>query len=99
MESGEDVNKREPRLGQTALHLAAYFDRPVTLKALIEAGADVNAQDSQGCTSLSFAAQEGNPMIVMELIKAGADVNLARHDGVTPLHMAAQNGHEGCAAC
>ena len=98
LESGEDVNKREPRFGQTALHLAAYCDRPVTLKALIEAGADVNAQDSQGCTSLSFAAQEGNPMIVMELIKAGADVNLARHDGVTPLHMAVQNGHEGCAA-
>ena len=48
LESGEDVNKREPRLGQTALHIAAYFDRPVTLKALIEAGADVNAQDKSG---------------------------------------------------
>ena len=98
LESGEDVNKREPTFGQTALHLAAYCDRPVTLKALIEAGADVNAQDNQGCTSLTFATQEGNPMIVMELIKAGADVNLAGHDGVTPLHLAVQNGHEGCAA-
>ena len=46
LESGEDVNKREPKLGQTALHCAAYCDRPVTLKALIEAGADVNAQDT-----------------------------------------------------
>ena len=96
LESGEDVNKKDPGRGQTALHLAAYFDRPVTLKALIEAGADVNAHESEGSTSLSFAAQEGNPMIVMELIKAGADVNLARHDSVTPLHMAAQFGHEGC---
>ena len=87
---GEDVNKREPKRGQTALHFAAYNDKPVTLKALIEAGADVNAQDSDGSTPLSFAAEEGNPMIVMELIKAGADVNLARHDGATPLHMAAQ---------
>ena len=96
LESGEDVNKREPRFGQTALHIAAYCDRPVILKALIEGGADVNAQDNQGCTSLSFSAQQGNPIIVMELIKAGADVNLAGHDGATPLLMAAQNGHEGC---
>ena len=100
LESGEDVNKREPRRGQTALHFAAYNDKPVTLKALIEAGADVNAQGSNkgGSTPLSFATQAGNPMIVMELIKAGADVNLARDDGTTPLHMAAQHGHEGCAA-
>ena len=98
LESGEDVNKREPKARLTALHFAAYKAEPVTLKALIEAGADVNAQDSQGCTSLSFAAQQDNPMIVMELIKAGADVNLARPDGGTPLHMAVQNGREGCAA-
>ena len=98
LESGEDVNKGEPSEGKTALHLAAYCDKPVTLKALIEAGADVNAQDSDGITSLSFAAEKNHPMIVMELIKAGADVNLARHDGVTPLHLAVQNGHEGCAA-
>jgi ankyrin repeat protein len=98
LESGEDVNKREPKFGQTALHIAAYCDRPVTLKALIEAGTDVNEQDDQGCTSLSFAAQEDNPIIVMELIKAGADVNLTRDDGTTPLLMAAKNGHEGCAA-
>ena len=43
LESGEDVNKEDPELRQTALHHAAYFDKPVTLKALIEAGADVNA--------------------------------------------------------
>ena len=98
LESGEDVNKRDPKFERTALYHAADCDRPVILKALIEGGADVNAQDNQGCTSLSFSAQEGHTMIAMELIKAGADVNLARHAGVTPLHMAAKNGHEACAA-
>ena len=98
LESGADVNKREPKAGLTALHFVAFNDKPVTLKALIEAGADVNAQDSDGNTSLYLAAVEGNPMIVMELIKAGADVNLARDDGTTPLHMAARYGYEGCAA-
>jgi hypothetical protein len=98
LESGEDVNKRQPKRGQTALHFAAYKAKPATLKVLIEAGADVNAQSIKGATPLSFAAQEDNTIIVMELIKAGADVNLARHDGVTPLHLAAFMGHEGCAA-
>ena len=99
LESGEDVNRRDPKRDRTALHFAAYKAKPVTLKVLIEAGADVNAQDNNGSTPLSFATQGDNPMIVMELIKAGADVNLARmHDGATPLHMAAQLGHEGCAA-
>ena len=96
LESGEDVNKGEPRFGQTALHFAAYKAEPVTLKALIEAGADVNAQDSECTTSLSFATQADNPMIVMELIKAGADVNLAMRAGTTPLLIAAHHGYEGC---
>ena len=96
LEFGEDVNKEDPELGQTALHFAAHFDEPVTLKALIEAGADVDAHDIDGSTPLYSAAQEDNPMIVMELIKAGADVNLARPNGATPLHMAVQQGHESC---
>ena len=95
---GRTSIRENPSLGRLPCTAAIYFDKPVTLKVLIEAGADVNAQDSDGATPLTLAAQEDNPMIVMELIKAGADVNLTRHDGATPLHMAAQNGHEGCAA-
>ena len=103
LESGEDVNKRDPELGRTALYFAAHFDRPVTLKALIEAGADANAQDVDGGTPLFMAAYRNNVMIVMELIDAGADVNLGcrKHhypelEGTTPLHMAVQYGYEGC---
>ena len=104
LESGEDVNKRDPH-GRTALHFAAYCDRPVTLKVLIEAGADVNEPDGNGATPLLWAVYTNNVMIVMELIDAGADVNLECQkphetdpelDGATPLHMAVQYGYEGC---
>ena len=104
LESGEDVNKRDPQ-GRTALHFAAYCDRPVTLKVLIEAGADVNEPDDNGATPLLWAAYTNNVMIVMELIDAGADVNLEHRkphetdpelEGTTPLHMAVQYGYEGC---
>ena len=104
LESGEDVNKRDSH-GRTALHFAAYCDRPVTLKVLIEAGADVNEPDGNGATPLLWAVYTNNVMIVMELIDAGADVNLEHRkphetdpelEGSTPLHMAVQYGYEGC---
>ena len=79
------------------MHHAASRDRPVTFKALLEAGANVNAQGSEGSTPLFMASIRNNLMIVMELTKAGADVNLTtRHDSATPLHMAARHGYEGC---
>ena len=98
LESGEDVNKRDPKFVRTALYHAAYCDRPVILKALIEAGADVNVPDVDGRTPLFIASSKNNLMIVMELIKAGADVNLAMCDGTTALHLAVKYGYEGCAA-
>ena len=65
------------------------------LKWLIDAGVDVNKQNSIGITALHMAAQEGHTHIVMDLIKAGADVNLATAHGRTPLHQAAWKGHDG----
>ena len=82
------------------------------MKALIEAGADVNKPASphtvnasgqrtsviHNVTPVYFAAQEGHTHVVMELIKAGADVNQASSLGFTPLYVAAQQGHEGIVA-
>lgn len=45
------------------------------VKALIEAGADVNAKDDEGKTALSWAARNHNPQVLKALVEAGADVN------------------------
>ena len=62
------------------------------MRALIEAGADVNKPCDNSMTPLYFAAEKGHEAIVRALIELGADINKARDNGVTPLSIAAQKG-------
>ena len=48
------------------------------VKALIEAGADVNAKDNDGWTVLSWACTKNNKDIAQLLIENGANVNAKR---------------------
>ena len=64
---------------------------PDVVKALISAGAKVNAKDKDGATPLHFAAtNNSNPDVVKALISAGAKVNAKGGIfGLTPLYYAA----------
>ena len=64
------------------------------MRALIEAGADVNKATDVGATPLYIAAQNGHEAVVRALIELGADINKAKDDGWTPLFIAAEKGHE-----
>jgi hypothetical protein len=67
------------------------------VKALLAAGANVNAAKKNGWTPLMMAARyagKGSSLEAVEaLITAGADVNAAEKDGWTPLMMALINRH------
>jgi ankyrin repeat protein len=60
--------------GFTALMEAAGSEHahPDTVKSLIEQGADVNAQTSDGATALGFAPRQGGLVVPELLLKAGA---------------------------
>jgi ankyrin repeat protein len=93
---GARVNKKSGIRGSTALISAArrghtnrdpYQASTTTyiVKLLIDAGADVNAQNSIGRTALMFAIRNGHIAVVKQLLAApGIDVNVRDEDTGQP---------------
>ena len=72
-----------PKGGWTPLMYAAREGAAGAIRALAEAGADLNAQDPDGTTALIFAIINGHADAAAALIEKGADPNVAdkhRHD-------------------
>ena len=65
------------------IHAAAVVD------LLLQAGADVEAEDGRGRRALAYAAASGNAETVRQLLAAGADPNAADLAGVTALMVTA----------
>ena len=63
-----------------------------TARALIDAGADVDAPQGDGATALHWAAHRDDLEAAGLLLEAGADVDAANALGATPLWLAAKNG-------
>jgi ankyrin repeat protein len=76
--------------GVTPLMYAAGVGSIDTMKALLEAGADVNAAGSDGMTALMWAT--GDLTKVRLLVERGANVNAIAQNGTTALVAAAQRG-------
>lgn len=79
----------------TALHTAVEYKSSGfadVLRALLAAGADVNARNYAEITPLHVAATSGCANNVSVLLSAGADVHAVDNYGDTALHMAARHG-------
>jgi ankyrin repeat protein len=61
-------------------------------RALVRAGAEINATEPDGTTALHWAAQWNDLDTVELLLKGGAKVNVSNDYGATPLWLAALNG-------
>ena len=62
------------------------------VRALVDAGANVNRSDSDGATPLHSAANEGEAAAVRLLLERGAKPGKFTHEGETALYLAAQAG-------
>lgn len=67
--------------GDSPLHVAVAYNRDVSAKILLDAGADVNASNCEDVTPLHLACGHGNKTIVTLLLQYGADPNKEDDDG------------------
>eukprot|EP00959_Pyramimonas_sp_CCMP1952_P246104 5143772-Pyramimonas_sp.AAC.1 len=97
-DEAEDENKKDHAAIAETKCCAAVRARELkeTVRALLDAGAAVNMQNSEGMTPLHKAALYRHPNWIEALLEAGAAVNLQNSEGMTPLHEAARViNHEG----
>ena len=81
-------------MGNTLLHDAIEEGDADLVRALVEAGADINKEGFMSATPLHDAIEKGNAEIVQILVDAGADINKGGHMGTTPLGLAIEKGDD-----
>ena len=87
--------------GFTALHWAGQGNYPEVVQLLIDAGADIETKDDEGCSPLlregrsplHVSSCSGKLAVMKVLVKAGADVCVTDNQGNTCLTLAAVYGH------
>ena len=83
--------------GVTALHAALSSPDPSFAVALIDAGADVNAQQASGVTPLHETAYNGDLELTQLLLAHGADRSKTDSSGRSAAAMAGARGHSAVA--
>jgi hypothetical protein len=103
--AGADPNAATNHRQSSPLHYAAdgYVNGPAwdakrqvkTIRCLLDAGADVNAQDKNGATPLHRAVRTRCAAAVQCLFEAGSDPTRKNKNGSTPFHLAVQDTGRG----
>ena len=75
VKAGAEINQADEN-GQTALHIATEYNKPLAIKVLLNA--------------LQYAAKNDKTKAIEALVKAGAEINQADKNGQTPLHIATE---------
>lgn len=81
------------RSDKTSLQIASHQGFSEVVDLLVQLGANVSLQDSEGDTALHYAAFGNQPMTAAALLKGGADGNKLNKNKCSPLHVAVNKGY------
>jgi hypothetical protein len=105
VKAGADANAAKNMRKSGPLHYAAdgFITGPVwdakrqvvTIRCLLEHGADIHLQDKNGATPLHRAVRTRCAAAVKFLLAAGANPTMKNKPGSTPFHLAVQNTGRG----
>jgi ankyrin repeat protein len=84
------LNARDPKTGETALHIVVKRHDQSWLVFLLSRGPQTEAKDSGGNTPLMTALQLSDTDSARALVEAGAKVNTTNSGGETPIIIAVQ---------
>ncbi|MEO8377379.1 MAG: ankyrin repeat domain-containing protein [Candidatus Sumerlaeota bacterium] len=103
--AGADASSSKNRRGAQPLHYAAdgHMQSPswnprqqvATIRCLLKARADINAQDKNGATPLHRAVRTRCADAMKYLLESGADPKFTNKSGSTAFHLAVQNTGRG----
>ncbi|CAL1274851.1 unnamed protein product, partial [Larinioides sclopetarius] len=93
VDAKEQLSVRRPDIRDTPLHIASRRRDIDLMRLLIEKGAAVNLQNSEGMTPLHIAAMEGDEGMLKVLSQANARANILDRRDRAPVHLAAERGH------
>ena len=82
-----------PELAYAEFFEAAKKNKLLVIRALINAGINVNSQDSVCNTALKYAAENGNKEVVQLLLNSDADTNIKVYNGEIALIGAVYQGY------
>jgi cytohesin len=80
----------------TPAFVASQNNQPASLRALIDAGADINKSATGGSTPAITAAWNGHIRCLEMLIASRCDIGKADDNGATPALACTFNGHDEC---
>ncbi|KAH0029652.1 hypothetical protein KCU78_g3276, partial [Aureobasidium melanogenum] len=82
--------------GDTALHIAAEFDRDALVSKLFQHNVSGESVNRNGETALHRAAAKGNFETIRTLLSHGVENKTRNHTGQTASEVAKQHGHYRC---
>ncbi|XP_078671071.1 uncharacterized protein LOC144911136 [Branchiostoma floridae x Branchiostoma belcheri] len=92
-EKGKLEGELRDAWGDALLRITAWTGDEDKVKTLLQAGVQVNTENSQGETPLWDAVKGGHSNIVALLLQEGADPDMLDKTGFPPLHYASCLGH------